>query len=99
MIGIQLQNFDLKVVKKEGGTASLAIGNILQQNQAIILAMHEGELRDAPALGVGIEDMMLDEDLTGWTTKIRENMQMDGQKVEKVTVTRQGITIISDYED
>ena len=98
MTGIQLQNFDLKVVKKEGGTASLAIGNILQQNQAIILAMHEGELRDAPALGVGIEDMLLDEDLTGWTTKIRENMQMDGQKVESVKVTRQGITINSEYE-
>ena len=98
MTGIQLDNFDLKVEKKEGGTASLAIGNILQQNQAIILAMHEGELRDSPALGVGIEDMLLDEDLTGWTTKIRENMQMDGQRVESVKVTRQGITINSEYE-
>jgi hypothetical protein len=42
--------------------------------------------------------MVLDEDLTGWTTKIRENMQMDGQKVESVKVTRQGITINSEYE-
>lgn len=72
MTGIQLDNFDLKVEKKDGERCA--------------------------GLGVGIEDMLLDEDLTGWTTKIRENMQMDGQRVESVKVTRQGITINSEYE-
>lgn len=99
MMGIQLTwgngegNYLEPVVEK----GTLELGDILRQNQALILILHKGELKERPAVGVGISDMLLDNDPIYWRTKIKEQLEMDGQKVGSVKIMRDGIQIESTY--
>ena len=76
---------------------TLAIGDILRQNQALLLMLHKGELKERPAAGVGISDMLLDNDPIYWRTQIKEQLEMDGQRVGSVKITRTGIQIEATY--
>lgn len=78
-------------------TEGLQVGDTLRQNQALILVLHKGELKERPSTGCGIEDMLLDNDPMYWRSLIREQMEMDGQTVSKVAVTKTGITIEATY--
>lgn len=75
----------------------LALGDTLCQNQALLLILHKGEQKERPAVGVGISDMLLDNDPIFWRTAIKEQLEMDGQKVGKVKITESGIDIDSEY--
>jgi hypothetical protein len=75
----------------------LALGDVLEQNQALILMLHRGELKERPAVGVGISDMLLDNDPIYWRTQIREQLEMDGQTVGSIVLTSTDITIESTY--
>lgn len=101
MTGIQLADFaPLIDIKKDSLgliQRGLTLGDTLNQNQAIILAMHQGELKERPMMGVGISDMLLDNDPIYWRTRIKEQLEMDGQKVDSVRITKTGITIESKY--
>lgn len=101
MTGIQLTNYEPQITVKRDGlgqiTQGLTLGETLQQNQAIILAMHQGELKERPMMGVGISDMLLDNDPIYWRTKIKEQLEMDGQKVGSVKLTKSGIQIEATY--
>ena len=68
--------------------SGLQVGNTLYQNQAIILICHQGEITEMPQLGVGIEDMLLDNDYLMWKRRIRLNMEMDLQKVNDVIFSK-----------
>lgn len=101
MNGIQLTDYvPLVKVRRdalgkiEGG---LVVGDILYQNQALILSLHPGELKDNPAVGCGISDMLLDNNPLYWRLKIREQLEMDGQRVDKITITTKGIEIKATY--
>jgi len=89
----------IKVVHDGDGQIvdGLTIGDTLRQNQALLLALHQGELKELPSTGCGISDMLLDHDPIYWRTSIREQLEMDGQKVSKVRVTKTGIEIESTY--
>lgn len=76
---------------------TLAIDDILRQNQALILALHKGELKERPAVGAGISDMLLDNDPIYWRTAIKEQLEMDGQRVGSVKITHAGIEIEATY--
>ena len=43
----------------------LRVGDVLRQNQALILTLHKGELKERPMVGVGLSDMLLDNDQIG----------------------------------
>lgn len=64
MKGIQLADYDLsvEVVRDNTGkiVSGMVIGDVLEQNQAIILNMHKGELKENPYMGAGVSDMLLD---------------------------------------
>ncbi len=77
----------------------LRLGDILRQNQALILTLHKGELKERPLVGVGLSDMLLDNDPMYWRSSIMEQLEMDGQRVESVEVTTHGVKIASDYEE
>jgi hypothetical protein len=98
MKGIQLtwgaEGNYLEPVVKNG---KLAVSDSLQQNQALILMLHKGELKERPAVGVGIDDMLLDNDPIFWRTEIREQLEMDGQHVESVKITKTDIQIKATY--
>ena len=95
MIGIQLKDGDLeiKVERDSSGKiiSGLVLGDILCQNQALILQLHKD-----PSVGVGISDMLLDDDIQMWKREIREQMELDGQKVSSVKIASE-ILIDSKY--
>lgn len=99
MTGIQLTwgneegNYLEPVIEK----GTLALGDALRQNQALLLLLHKGELKERPAVGVGIGDMLLDNDPIYWRTSIKEQLEMDGQKVGSVKITKTGIRIEATY--
>jgi hypothetical protein len=102
MKGIQLDNFDLQVNVRtldDGKKQGLEIGDVLAQNQAILLSVRPGEIKESPTMGIGIDDMLNDDDLILWRTKIRENLEEDNQEVNKITISSTGITIDAKYKD
>lgn len=101
MRAIKLNNFEIDVQLKfddEGKILSgLNLGDTLRQNQALILVLHQGELKERPEVGVGIEDMLLDNDILYWRSRIREQLELDNQNVDKVRITAGGIEINASY--
>lgn len=94
MKGILLENNYSPMLKGR----TLAIGETTRQNQALILLLHKGELKENPAVGVGISDMLLDHDPLHWRQTIREQLEMDGQEVSSIRITNHGITIDAQYK-
>ena len=98
MIALQLgEDYDLavRIVRDKEGRilGGLSLAETTPQNQALLLLMHQGELKEAPAFGVGITDMPLDHRPLYWRARIREQLELDGQRVDRVSITAQGITI------
>ena len=64
MTGIQLIDYDIAVdVQRDASgliTSGLVLGDILHQNQALILVLHKGDLKSDVSVGVGIDRMLLD---------------------------------------
>ena len=92
-------DLDIKVVTDASGRiqSGLVVGDILHQNQALILIFHKGDLKDDVSVGVGIDRMLLDNDRLSWSRDIREQLEMDGQKVKDVQVTDKTIKIDARY--
>ena len=78
-------------------TQGLVVGDILAQNQALILQLNPGELKEYPAVGCGIESMLLDNDPLYWRNVIKEQLAMDNQQVESVRITTKSIIIKAKY--
>lgn len=101
MNGIQLKDFTpaIRVRRDEQGkiTSGLQVGDTLRQNQALILALNKGELKERPSVGCGIADMLMDHDPLYWRTLIREQLEMDRQKVNNIRITPKGIDIDATY--
>jgi hypothetical protein len=102
MIGIQLSaDYEprIRLARDEEGRVieGLTLGETLPQNQALILTLHQGELKEAPAVGCGISDMLLDNQPLYWRARIREQLEMDGQTVDSVKITTSGISIDAHY--
>lgn len=101
MNGIRTENYDIKIDVKKGLDgkiiSGLKIGDIMRQNQALIMVMHKGELKENPSVGVGISDIINDHQLDKWRAEIREQLEMDGQKVDSVKLDNYGLTIEAEY--
>jgi hypothetical protein len=101
MTGIQLIDYDIAVdVQRDASgliTSGLVLGDILHQNQALILVLHKGDLKSDVSVGAGIDRMLLDNERLTWTREIREQLEMDGQKVEDVRITGKQIIIKAAY--
>lgn len=94
MIAISLNSdYDLEV---SGGT--LALMETTAQNQALILSMHQGELKEYPLVGVGLSDIVNDHDLDEWKRKITEQLEEDGQRIDTLEITSDGLTIEAEYK-
>lgn len=101
-IGIQLNNdleLNIQVVKDSNGkiTSGLTVGNTLYQNQYLILQAQKGEFKENPTLGVGINDMANDDDLTEWKKAIRQELAKDGMKINKLVLTNSGMSLEARY--
>lgn len=101
MKGIQMTDYDLdiKVQRDPSGRiiSGLAVGDILHQNQAVILSIGKGDLKENPAVGVGAAELLLEHDFNAVRNEIRQQLEMDGQTVSSVNVTEKGIIIDAKY--
>lgn len=101
MIGIELDNYDVRINPKKDTSGKiiggLSLVDILRQNQAIIIKANKGEIKEKPALGVGIDGMLLDYDPSAWRLQIRENLELDGQNVNDIKITKNNIVIDANY--
>lgn len=93
MIGILIDS-DYQPLISSG---ELQLGEITPQNQAIIIQCHKGELKENPALGVGISDMLLDNDPLYWRVRIREALELDGEVVDSIKITSSEVQINAHY--
>lgn len=75
-------------IKIENG--HIAIGETLPQNEFLLLVMNKGELKEDPLVGVGISDMINDNDILGWKRKIRDGLKADGLTVEQISISSDG---------
>lgn len=101
MNGIQLTDYNpaISIQRNLDGqiTQGFVVADILAQNQALILQLYPGELKEYPAVGCGIEAMLLDNDPLYWRSVIKEQLAMDNQQVESVSITTSAINIKSKY--
>lgn len=81
-----LMDFSIEVVRDASGliTQGIRVGDTLEQNKALLLMIHPGELRMSPLVGVGLSDMVLDHDYLVFRHRIREQFAMDGLRVTKL---------------
>lgn len=77
----------------------LVIGNTTYQNQAVILQALKGELKEYPVMGVGISDMVCDNEATGWKREIALQLELDGMAVNDVEIdlNNSKLTIDAEY--
>lgn len=101
MNGIRTEDYDIKIDVQKGLDgriiSGLEIGDILRQNQALIMVMHKGELKENPSVGVGISDIINDHQLDKWRAEIREQLEMDGQKVDSIVLGTDKLIIEAEY--
>ena len=78
----------------------LEIGTTTFQNQALILQAAKGEFKEYPTLGVGISDILGDDEITGWKREIALQLEADGMKVKTVDLDLKNnkLTIDAEYD-
>lgn len=101
MKAIQLKDYDIEVKVKRDSygkiVSGMIIGDVLHQNQAIILSMRKGDLKENPSVGVGLSDLLLDHDILSIRSEIRQQLEHDGQTVNYVKITEASIAIDAKY--
>lgn len=95
---------DLLVAAQRDATGMIAqgleIGTTTFQNQALILQAFKGEFKEYPTLGVGISDILGDDEMTGWKREIALQLKTDGMKVKTVDLDLKNnkLTIDAEYD-
>lgn len=106
MTGIQFTSTDnggydlLLDIRRDNGiiTQGICLGETTPQNQAFILIGHNGDFKEHPTVGVGINDMASDNNLSLWRRAIIDALVEDGQRVNSVKVTETSIYIDAEYK-
>ncbi len=83
-------------IELHGG--SMAVDEVTEQNQYLLLKTHAGEWKEFPLVGVGIDDLVNDHDLERWERTISEALEQDGQVIEKLELTTDKLNIIAKYK-
>lgn len=94
--------YDLKNNIRRDSAGKITQGIVLEdttpQNQAMILVANPGEFKEHPAWGVGLRDIINDHDLPRWRRRIREQIEADGQRITKLQLNEQGLTLEAQYK-
>lgn len=86
MKGIRLIQNEAGTVDIELGDNTMAIGETRYQEEYLVLATQRGEWKEHPLIGVGLADMVGDEDLRYWKRAITENLARVGIKIKGVGI-------------
>lgn len=70
------------------------IGDATDQNIKEILSSHKGEYKEYPEIGVGIEDMLNEDDYNEMLVEAKKNLEYDGMTVEELRFLEDGNLIV-----
>jgi hypothetical protein len=92
-------DLDIKLRFDEHGkiVSGLVVGDVLYQNQAMLLLAHKGEIKEYPRCGAGLSDIVNDNDIQGWKSEIAEQIRSDGQRISKLELDENGLTLEANY--
>ena len=96
----EVMDLAIDVVRDTEGkiVSGLKLGNTLEQNKALLLIAAPGDFKLNPTLGVGIEDILLDDELTFWRHRIRQEFSKDKLNITRLDVyTNKPIKIDAQY--
>ena len=101
--GIQLNNdYDLNIqVRRDAKgmiVSGMQVGNVTQQNQALILLVQKGEVKASPQTGVGINNICNDNEFALWKREITEQLERDGQQIHKLEISEKGLVLDAEYK-
>ena len=68
---------------------SMVVGDTTKQNQYLIMIAQKGELKEFPTFGVGISDMLHDDDELEWKKRIGEEFEKDDLEVDNIDLDLQ----------
>lgn len=97
MTGIRLIQDDEGVVDLELSGGQMAVGDVTEQNQSLLLITRRGEWKENPRIGVGIDDILNDHDLEQWKRLIADALEQDGQIIEKLELTTDKLSLKARY--
>ena len=97
MTGIRLIQDDEGVVDLELSGGQMAVGDVTEQNQSLLLLTRRGEWKENPRIGVGIDDILNDHDLEQWKRLIADALEQDGQIIETLDVSQDKLTLNARY--
>ena len=83
---------DLKITNGD-----MDIGFSELQHQEDILKSNKGDNKEVPMGGVGAEDYLNDDDISGLVNEIRKQFKMDGMQVNSVKLTGGNIKVDANY--
>jgi hypothetical protein len=96
------ENGDLLVQVKRNSagqiTQGLVVGDVTEQNIAVILKVQPGEIKEFPLVGVGIDNMLLSHDALLFEHKIREQLITDGYMINSLKIEKDNIYIDAKYK-
>lgn len=76
----------------------IVVGPTLEQNKALILISNQGELKLNPQIGVGIDGILLADDLLEYRHRIRKHFAMDGLRVTRLDLyTNKNFRVDAEY--
>ncbi len=80
----------------QGG--DFTIGESTEQHQLLLLRSEQGEWRENPAVGVGINSMILNDAPAGdIVAAIQDQMEQDGQHVTSLSLDADGVMNLQAY--
>lgn len=79
-------------------SGSMALMEVTHQNQAMLLIARPGEYKEFPTIGIGLPDMLMDHELSGWRRRIIEQVEADGQRISKIQITTTGVDLEAKYK-
>jgi hypothetical protein len=102
--GIQLtKDFDLlvKVIRDASGliVSGMVVGDVTAQNQAAILMAQKGEFKEHPTAGVGLNDIINDNNAMYWEKEIAQQLISDGQRITRLSLNEKGLILEAAYTD
>lgn len=85
-------------IKRRGNAGGLTIGNTTAQNQALLLVFYPGAVKDAPTVGAGIADALLDTLTLEHKQRIRQVLENDGMTIKNLNMQTGTIEIDAKYK-
>ena len=99
MIDIAIDNefHDLMLDVDASGKIAIVLQETTPQDQWNLLVHHQGEFKEHPTLGIGIDDMANDHELANWRRTVQTQMETVGMTVSHLVIDENKFQLIAKY--